>query len=691
MSKSSMLILLVVITINIVICQTIEQMKTIVFSLLLIYYRIGLSISTNDKPIYTFDEFFDYTTYSFLSFSPHNDTLIYQTRHSSWDNNTFVHSLWLYDLNSKTKTLITDKSSPSIKPQWSPNGDWIALSLFNKTQPQEQIHLYSLTTNELLSIRLENRIPLNYIWKDDDDFSLFVTTMVSPLVKKELDEEWKDVIRYRNDLSKQSYTIYELKLNPTNVSEIVAEYIITNISLPIAELVYVPSLEKLVFVCLPALFENIGDHEIFSLHLENPTILSRLTDNEAHELDLQLSIDGTHVFYRTMSLVSSNSITNDSQSRLYSIDLVSGQTKQHVENFKGSIIEYTFKSDGSLFFVGQLGTEVQIYDENLKHLEGWNGTYQSLTISQHNSNTFAFVHSSYEKPMEIYLTNTIDQLHHVKAITDRNQLFTQRNLPKVKVYQWKNQDDGQTIEGLLHYPLGKFEGKNLPLLVLIHGGPYYGSLNRFGPNSGDWASIAATQGWLVLEPNYRGSVGYGDEFMNQIRSGPLTLTGKDILFGVDQLIRDGIVDPYRLNVGGYSYGGFLTNWLITQTKRFNAALSGSGSVDHTFFWGSTDVPILLDNLFGGFPWTVPHRYQAESPIFQLDRVRTPTLIVTGQDDVRVPASQSYMLERALYYRDVPVELLIFPNEGHALGYDPWHQKIKVREELKWLEKYDDRA
>ena len=146
-----------------------------------------------------------------------------------------------------------------------------------------------------------------------------------------------------------------------------------------------------------------------------------------------------------------------------------------------------------------------------------------------------------------------------------------------------------------------------------------------------------------------------------------------------------------MNVGGYSYGGFLTNWLITQTKRFNAALSGSGSVDHTFFWGSTDVPILLDNLFGGFPWTVPHRYQAESPIFQLDRVRTPTLIVTGQDDVRVPASQSYMLERALYYRDVPVELLIFPNEGHALGYDPWHQKIKVREELKWLEKYDDRA
>ncbi|CAF4302819.1 unnamed protein product, partial [Rotaria sp. Silwood2] len=121
-----------------------------------------------------------------------------------------------------------------------------------------------------------------------------------------------------------------------------------------------------------------------------------------------------------------------------------------------------------------------------------------------------------------------------------------------------------------------FESKNLSLLVLIHGGPYLASLNRLELVWYNWASLAASEGWLVLEPNYRGSTGYGDQFLNEIRYGLLSRPGKDILYGVDRLIKDGIVDPHRLAVGGYSYGGFLTNWLITQTRRFNAALSGAG-------------------------------------------------------------------------------------------------------------------
>ncbi len=202
-----------------------------------------------------------------------------------------------------------------------------------------------------------------------------------------------------------------------------------------------------------------------------------------------------------------------------------------------------------------------------------------------------------------------------------------------------------------------------------------------------WATLAASEGWLVLEPNYRGSTGYGHQFLSEIRHRPASLPGKDILFGVDQLIRDGIVDPYRLTIGGYSYGGILTNWLITQTKRFNAALSGAGIIDHVSAWGAMDVPILLMSLFGGYPWEVPHIYQNEAAIYQLDRVRTPTLITTGESDIRVPTSQSYIMERGLYYREVPVKLITFPDEGHDLSINPWHGKIKVREELKWLQQY----
>ncbi|CAF5106630.1 unnamed protein product, partial [Rotaria sp. Silwood1] len=166
--------------------------------------------------------------------------------------------------------------------------------------------------------------------------------------------------------------------------------------------------------------------------------------------------------------------------------------------------------------------------------------------------------------------------------------------------------------GLLHYPPEKFESTNLPLLVLIHGGPYSANINQLHASAGLWAPLAATQGWLVLEPNYRGSTGYGDQFLNEIRYQPLTRPGRDILSGVHRLIQDGIVDRNRLAVGGYSYGGFLTNWLITQTTSFNAALSGAGPVEYVSTWGIMDFPVLIDYLFGGFPWNASDTFERES-------------------------------------------------------------------------------
>ncbi|CAF1631663.1 unnamed protein product, partial [Adineta ricciae] len=148
-----------------------------------------------------------------------------------------------------------------------------------------------------------------------------------------------------------------------------------------------------------------------------------------------------------------------------------------------------------------------------------------------------------------------------------------------------------------------------------------------------------------------------------------------------------IADQNRLAVGGYSYGGFLTNWLITQTTRFKAALSGAGQMEHVSSWGTVYMPTFIASLLGGFPWEVAEKYRQESPMYHLSRVRTPTHIVTGDKDEQAKPSQSVMLERALYYLEIPVQLLIFPNEGHGLSKNPWSGKIKVREELKWLHKY----
>jgi dipeptidyl aminopeptidase/acylaminoacyl peptidase len=299
----------------------------------------------------------------------------------------------------------------------------------------------------------------------------------------------------------------------------------------------------------------------------------------------------------------------------------------------------------------------------------------------------AFVFSSQDHPNEVFLADAPDKLTDAHAITSFNQLFVRRDLPRGVRYRWKA-DDGSAIEGWLWYPPGKFEAKNLRTLVLIHGGPNDStSGNCFMLIRSDWGVLAASNDWLVLEPNYRGSVGYGDQFAREVSPNLVSRPGKDILAGVDALVRDGIADPTRLAIGGYSYGGYLTNWLITQTTRFKAAVTGAGAVEHAAEWENDDTPLEGAWLTGGRPWEASKLYQQEAAIFQMDKVKTPTHIVVGDADVRVSPAESYALERALHSLNVPSRLLIFPGEAHAFAKNPWHRKIRYREELRWLEQY----
>ncbi len=234
------------------------------------------------------------------------------------------------------------------------------------------------------------------------------------------------------------------------------------------------------------------------------------------------------------------------------------------------------------------------------------------------------------------------------------------------------------------YPPGKFEAKNLPMFVLIHGGPQDADGNHFEADWYQWDRLAATQDWLVFEPNYRGSTGYGDKFALAIVPEAFSSPGRDILAGVDKLVKDGIADPNRLAIGGYSYGGYMTNWLITQTTRFKAAVTGAGGVENVADWGNDDSTVDDTWFLGGTPWEKPDRYNSEAAIFQINKVRTPTHMVAGADDIRVPVLEDYLLDRALHQLNIPSDLLLFPGEGHELDKNPWHGKIKVREELKWL-------
>jgi dipeptidyl aminopeptidase/acylaminoacyl peptidase len=261
-------------------------------------------------------------------------------------------------------------------------------------------------------------------------------------------------------------------------------------------------------------------------------------------------------------------------------------------------------------------------------------------------------------------------------------------LPRQERVEWKGAD-GVRVEGVLTYPIDYRPGTRYPLVVQLHGGPE--SSDRFG-----WGSIFfyyqpawAGRGYAILRPNYRGSSGYGNAFYREPVGGYFKNSHLDVLAGVDRLIAMGIADPDRLAITGWSAGGHLVNKLITFTARFKAASSGAGVANWISLYGTSDNRYDRDIWFGGTLWqkNAPlATYWEHSPLKYVTAARTPTIFFIGEDDPRIPMSQSIEMSRALKAQGVPAELHIAPNEGHDWTR-PAHQLHKMNAEMEWIERY----
>lgn len=270
-------------------------------------------------------------------------------------------------------------------------------------------------------------------------------------------------------------------------------------------------------------------------------------------------------------------------------------------------------------------------------------------------------------------------------ITNVNPQVDAWKLPQLQLVQWQA-PDGVEVEGVLELPPDHKPGQKVPLVLEIHGGPTGSSPYRLMY----WIygrTLLPAKGYAVFCPNYRGSTGYGDKFLEQLIGRENDIEVADILSGVDALVARGIADPDKLGVSGWSNGGYLTNCLIARTQRFKAASSGAGVFDFALQWGIEDTPGHVINFATGQPWEKPEEYQRGSPLFAADKITTPTLIHVGAGDERVPAAHSRMLYRTLrFYRNVPTELVIYPGEGHGLTkYN--HRKAKMEWDLAWYDKY----
>jgi dipeptidyl aminopeptidase/acylaminoacyl peptidase len=279
-----------------------------------------------------------------------------------------------------------------------------------------------------------------------------------------------------------------------------------------------------------------------------------------------------------------------------------------------------------------------------------------------------------------------------RQLTSFNEpLFSRLDLSAPEVVTYRS-FDGRPIEAWVQEPPGFAPGKPAPgggaypLILDIHGGPHA----AYGYTFFHEAQWMAAKGYVVVCPNPRGSTTYGEEFGNVIQYHYPGDDYKDLMAGVDEMVRRGVADPHRLGVTGGSGGGLLTNWTVTQTDRFAAAVSQRSIADWAAWWYTADFTLFTPRWFRAAPFEDPQDFAARSPITYVSKVKTPLMLIEGEADYRTPpTSGGESMFRALKYLHRPVVMVRFPNESHELSRsgNPWHRVERLQHIVRWFDKY----
>jgi dipeptidyl aminopeptidase/acylaminoacyl peptidase len=301
----------------------------------------------------------------------------------------------------------------------------------------------------------------------------------------------------------------------------------------------------------------------------------------------------------------------------------------------------------------------------------------SLSLSR-DQKTSALIRHSFEQPPEVWA----GAVGKWKKVTTRNNGHRQ-GWGRFESLHWKS--DEFTVQGWLVYPRNFDRKRRYPMVVSVHGGPASAKRPSW-PSTFFDPLLLSSEGYFVFYPNPRGSYGQGEAFtranVKDFGYGDL----RDILNGVDEIVKKLPVDKSRLGIMGWSYGGYMTMWAVTQTTRFRAAIAGAGVANWQSYYGQNGIDQWLIPYFSASVYDDPKVYARSSPINFIKNVRTPTLVLVGDRDVECPAPQSYEFWRALKRLSVPTQLVVYANEGHLIN-NPKHRRDIAQRTVAWLNKY----
>lgn len=637
------------------------------------------------------DDYFTLASISNCRLSPDGRYVAYTERRWDQSINGKNSDLWVVEMSSKQTRRLTLDPAADGSAQWSRDSRYLYF-LSNRNQANEraerQVWRIAPDGSALQQVtRIEGGITLFELSRDGS--ALYYTVS-----KKHIADEWK-ALRTRFENIKYGHgrinatQIWKLDLQTWRSEKIVDDKRV------IIQLAVSPDQSHLAFISRPdntlLSTEGWSRVELYAAETGKVSIVTGDGWRETHPSpygwlgSLSWSGDAQALAF-TVAFDGYPAEIYTAELRAGGISLQMLKRPEMVTLDAGSVCWHSGNRD--LYFLGEKRARQRLYRlsqvkkgayQEAKELTGGDVVVDAFSIVGEN---LVVIKGGLTHSQDIY---RVAKSGKYDRLTRINPQVDSWKLPKISIVQWHGAD-GEIVEGILELP-PDHDGKSpLPMIVQIHGGPAGATMYRFQFSTGG-RTLFPSQGYALLSPNYRGSTGYGDKFMTDLIGHENEIEVEDILAGVKAMVDQGIADGSKLGVMGWSNGGFLTNCLITTTELFAAASSGAGVVDQVIQWGLEDTPGHVINYMTGLPWHKQEAYRAASPLYNLHKVVTPTLIHVGANDERVPAAHARTLYRALrHYLDVDTELVIYSGEGHGLSqYD--HRRAKMEWDLAWFDKY----
>ena len=607
-----------------------------------------------------------------LQFSPDGSRLAFVVTEPAKGERRARH-IWIYEKQSGAIRQFTFSAKSEFLPRWSPDGKQLAF--LSDRDEQQQVYAMRGDGGEASPLTKGKRGVKNFAWSPNGKQIAFLApdAKTEAEEKKEKDKDDAHVV----DKEDKHARLWLLTLDTGEAKAL------TETKWDIREVVWYPTGTSLILSATDHPESDQNTERIFSFRLSDTSTGDR---KAAEPMTQALAPRGPFGNIRIAADGKRMAFVGCREDGPSPHDLILARPgEKATQNLSGAsvdrpVFDFRWTRDGSLLALAEDGFHTKFIafsaEGALKDVPAMPANPNAFSVS--DTGEVAFAGQTATTPQELWLW---DQKGAPKQISHLNDSWKQYTLSTLEFYKYKS-FDGQEIEAALLKPPGSDDKSKLPLITLIHGGP----TGAWQDSIETWGQLLTARGYAVFYPNIRGSSGYGEKFIEINRGDWGGADYRDVMAGVDDLIARGFADPDKLAIGGWSYGGYMSEWAITQTTRFKAAVSGAGLSNLISEYGTEQGP-SYDEWFYGLPYE-PEKiagFLNSSPFVHLKNVKTPTLILQGDADPVDPPGQSQELYRGLKRYGVETELVMYPREPHGF-HEEKHLLDRLNRILAWYDK-----